>query len=127
TALKEFFSIALDSGFQAVTLFRLQTIEGKDNGAAAAFESLSISPFVAQEMCQRMQQKRPEPAPCRVGHRELISSQKRSEERLCQISGGFGIVAAPPNKHVERIPIRTTKFVQRRRPINIVGKRRFQD
>jgi len=33
TALKEFFSIAFDGGFEAVTLFWLQTIERKDNGA----------------------------------------------------------------------------------------------
>src|ERR1043166_5452365 len=109
TALEECFGIALNGRFQAVTLFRLKTIERKNDGAAAALKSLSVPPFVGQEMRQRMHQKRSEPPAPRVGHGELISSQQRREERLCQVSCGFRIVPAPADKRVQRIPIRATK------------------
>jgi len=86
---------------------------GMGHLSAAAFLRPGLVPFVGEEMFQRRQQERTEPAAVRVHAGELIFFQQPREKFLGQILRVVRIMSLPPHKSVKSETSRRGRVVPR--------------
>src|SRR6266498_4573071 len=111
-AFIDFLSAHLIDGLLTIHLLRDASVEGKEFLAATALLRPGLVRFISQEMLQRRQQERAEPAFLWMDLIEIVLLQQPREETLGQVFGVRRTVPLPANVSVERIPVTAAQLFQ---------------
>ena len=91
--------------FEREALLGILRIQRNDFLPAAALERLRVAIDVMEKVVERREQERAEaPAPG-IGEFNRVAREQFGEESLGQVASVFGIVPAPANVSIERIPV----------------------
>src|SRR5205814_2042531 len=99
-------------GFQGVTFFGIELIEGEDGLASAALECGGALMFVREEVLEGRQEKRAESTRLRVRPGHKTTFQQIGEESLRQVLRVRGRMPESAEERIERIPIGAAKLFQ---------------